>query len=324
MIRRIPGAWSRFWFARVDPLPLAVLRVGVAVSGIYLWAGMIPVLRRYYSDLGEFPLSAAREWSTEWAARVLLPGFAGSYGVVLALAVVYLAMLIAMLVGYRTRIATIAVAVLTQFFFFRNPTLANGGDEVLRLVTFSLALAFLAVPVHARAMSLDRRIAIRRNPPAPVGPPAPVPAWTLRLVQVQVGIVYLVAGFWKVMGRPWWDGSALYYALDNATFSRFGVPHAPWLHWFYVPLTVSVAWWEFLFPLLVSLRRTRVPALLFGVMLHVFILVAMNIGVFPVIMLACYPAFFRGAELRAAGRWVAARLLRGHVRETPSPAESSG
>ena len=49
---------------------------------------------------------------------------------------------------------------------------------------------------------------------------------------------------------------------------------------------------------LVALRRTRLPALAFGVVLHLAILLTMSIGIFPFAILGCYPAFLTGRELR--------------------------
>ena len=133
--------------------------------------------------------------------------------------------------------------------------------------------------------------------------PALIPAWPIRLIQVQIAIVYFVAGFWKVVGPPWWDGSALYYAFAGSTFSRLGAAWAESIpRVFFIAATVSVAWWEFLFPLLVGLRRLRRPALAFGVAMHLGILVTMNVGIFPYAMLACYPAFLTESEAGALAR----------------------
>jgi len=131
---------------------------------------------------------------------------------------------------------------------------------------------------------------------------------TVRMIQVQVCVVYLVSGFWKVVAPPWMDGSALVYALGNPTFSRFGMPDLPWLQPAFVVATLTVAWWEFLFPWLVAGRRTRLPALGFGVALHLGILLFMYVGVFPFVMLGCYPAFLKAGEARRGVGRVAALL----------------
>lgn len=298
---RVAGAWNRFWFAEVDGLPLGLARVGIALGSFGSWVGTAPLLRQYYSDLGEFPIEGARTWSVEYAARFLMPDVLGAYPVVVVLFALWGIAMAALLVGWRTRAAAWAHWVLYLWFFLRNPTFANGGDEVLRLTSLYLALAYTVLPPAQRALSLDRR---RHLAGGGGGAATRNPAWTVRMIQVQISIVYVVAGFWKVIAPPWMDGTALAYALGNPSFSRFGMPDWAWLQPLFVLLTISVAWWEFLFPLLAAGRRTRLPSLAFGVALHLGILVFMYVGVFPFIMLGCYPAFLKGHE----ARWVVEKV----------------
>lgn len=312
--RRLGGAWNRFWFAGTDGLPLGVVRIGFALSALYVWLETAPILRRYYSDAGELPIADARRWGTEWVSRWLMPDALGSPEAVAVLFALLGVALVALLVGWRTRLAAAASWILLLWFQFRNPTFLNGGDEVLRLAGLYLALGYAALPPGARALTLDRRKVV------PEGGTPRIPAWPLRLVQVQLCIVYVVSGVWKVAGEAWWDGSALVYALDNPAFSRFGLPDWAWLQPVFVVVSVSVAWWELLFPVLVYWTRTRRWALLYGVILHVGIFVTMNIGAFAPAMLALYPAFLTGDELRRVGR----ALRPGGGRPDRSPVPSPG
>lgn len=297
VVRWVAGTWNRFWFEEVDPTPFALTRIGVAAAGWVLWIGTLPLIRQYYSDQGEFPIAVARGWSAEYMARVGMPEAFGHFWVATLLFCLWGLALAALTLGWRTRLAAWANWVLAVWFFFRNPTFLNGGDEVFRLASLYLALGYSAIPVAGRALTWDRRQATRRG--AVDGAAALIPAWPARMVQVQISIVYLVAGFWKVVAMPWYDGSALVYALDNPVFTRWGMPHTQWLQPLFVLLTVTVAWWEFLFPLLAASGRLRRWSLAFGVSLHGMILVLMNIGIFPFIMLGCYPAFLKGGEARA-------------------------
>lgn len=288
--------WNRFWFAEVSALPFGLARIGLSLAGLQLWVATVPLVRRYYSDAGQYPIAEARGWGSEWASRFLMPDVLGSFEAAAVLFGFWGVALMALLLGYRARFAAVAVWLLTLWFHFRNPTFTNGGDEVLRLCTFYVALGFLALPPAARALSLDR-LREKRRQPGP-HPPARMPAWPLRLIQIQIALVYFVSGFWKVFGPPWWDGSALYYALDNSAFSRFGVPDWAWLRIPFTATTLAVAWWEFLFPALVTWKRTRRATLLFGVALHGLILVFMNIGLFPFVMVGLYPVFLKPDEVR--------------------------
>lgn len=298
-LARLHAAWERFWFEERDGLPLGVIRIGVAACGLLFWLGTGRHLGRFYTDAGEFPIAAARTWGSEWLSRVVFPDALGAAGPV---GVLYAALglaLLAFLVGWRTRAAGVASALLLLWFLLRNPTFLDGGDEVLRLVSLYLAAGYLAVAPRDRALSLDRRRVLSR--PGPVGA-ARVPAWPLRLIQIQIAVVYLVSGFWKVVGEPWWDGRAVYFALANPAFSRFGFSVGEGVRPLLVAAGLVIAWWELLFPLLVAWRRSRVPALAVGVLLHLGILVGMNLGLFPLVMMACYPVFLRGEDLRRGAR----------------------
>lgn len=314
---RFGRAWSRFWFAPVDARPFALVRIGVALAGLQLWAGTLPLARHFYSDAGEFPIAAARAWSVEHVARFLMLDALGSFAAVAVLFALWGVVLVALLLGWRTRAAAWLNWLLVLWFYYRNATFTNGGDEVLRLVSMYLALGYTAVGPSSRALSLDRLRALGEGPHAP----PTMTAWPLRFVQIQICIVYFVSGFWKVVGAPWWDGSALHYALGNEAFSRFGAPEWPWAGTLYAVLTLSAAWWEMLFPALVVFVRTRIATLVFGVGMHVFILAFMNIGVFPFVMLACYPAFLKPVEAAALVAWARTRL--GGRRAQASVASSS-
>jgi len=289
--RRLTTAWNRFWFREVDGLPLGLARIGFALAALFLWLETVPLLRPYYSDAGEFPIEGARSWGPEYVSRFLMPDVLGSLEAVVVLFTLLLACLVGLLVGYRTRLAAWGAWLLLVWFQYRNPTFLNGGDEVLRLTGLYLAL--------------DRR----RTPEGGAGRGARsrVPSWTLRMMQIQVGLLYFVTGFWKLQGETWWDGRAMVYALDNAAFTRFGLPSWSWLQPLLAAAGLVVVFWEFLFPLLVAGRRTRIPALVVGVLFHCGIFLTMNIGVFAFAVLATYPVFLKAEELRAAGRWLGRR-----------------
>lgn len=302
--RRVAGAWNRFWFREVDGLPLGAARIGFGLASLAFWIETVPLLRRYYADAGEFPISAARRWGPEYVSRFLMPDALGSLEAVVVLATLFLACLVGLVVGYRTRLAAWGAWLLLIWFQYRNPTFLNGGDEVLRLTGLYVALAYTVLPPRDRALSLDRR----RPSDAAGHSVATVPAWTLRTFQIQVALLYFVTGFWKLHGDAWWDGRAMVYALDNVAFTRFGLPEWSWLRPVLVAAGLIVVFWEVLFPLLVTAERTRRLALVVGVLLHGGIFLTMNIGIFSLTVLATYPVFLRGRELRTMGRWVGGRL----------------
>lgn len=313
-MKRLANSWAEFWFADGPGTSLGLVRIGVALTGLILVISSLTLVPDWYSNVGYFPLEAAQNWSSEWAFRYLLPDGTGGMWVSYGMMGIWIVVLSLLLVGRCMRWVPLASWILGLWFFARDPIFLDGGDEIFRLVSMYLALVGLVIDPRTQPLSLDRLRAVNRGD----APPAGVPAWTVRLVQLQIMILYMTAGFWKVVSTSWWDGSALYLAYGASTFSRFGVA---WLEWMprvgFIALTVSTAWWEFLFPVLVSVSRTRRAALAFGVALHLSILAFMSVGLFPFSMLACYPAFLTDAESRGlAHRIPGVRRL---IAQDPAP-----
>ncbi len=91
----------------------------------------------------------------------------------------------------------------------RNPFVLHSGDTILRL--FSLLLAF--APVGAM-LSVDAWVS---GTVASDSPP-----WALRLMQVLMATIYLRSLGWKLRGRWWREGSAVYWALTAAGSTESG------------------------------------------------------------------------------------------------------
>ncbi|HEX2420990.1 MAG TPA: HTTM domain-containing protein, partial [Acidimicrobiia bacterium] len=135
-------------------------------------------------------------------------------------------------------------------------------------------------------LSLDSLLRGGRNKPIPL-----VEAWPIRFVQLHISIGYLLTFYLKTRGDTWFDGTALWYALNLDDLARFDVPQVlvtPPLGTVFTLLAVLTeafvglgVWW----------RRTRAPALLAGIALHAGIALVMEIGFFSLVMVASYVAF---------------------------------
>jgi hypothetical protein len=112
--------------------------------------------------------------------------------------------------------------------------------------------------------------------------------WPLRLLFVQMVLIYFCNGLYKLFGSDWWSGRALYYVLGDLTLTRWSYAAAP------VPLgltrllTWTVLAWEVSFPLLLCWRPARLVALGFGVLFHLTLAVSVELGCFSLYMLCLY------------------------------------
>ena len=98
---------------------------------------------------------------------------------------------IAVLVGFRTRLAALVLFVCLASFQRRNPFVLNSGDQLLQVLAFFLVLMPAGV-----SLSVDRWL--KRGDEFWEFPTRPI--WPLRLVQLQVSILYISAVWAKVRG----------------------------------------------------------------------------------------------------------------------------
>lgn len=143
-------------------------------------------------------------------------------------------------------------------------------------------------------------------PPAGAAATAPrrVSTWVVRLLLVQVGVVYLWAGIAKI-DPLWLDGSALFVQVKDGAIRDLiaGVG--------FDRVAVLVLAAELFLAVAVWLRRLWLPALAAGVGLHVGIeLVGLEIGLFSYLMFAIYLLLVPDAWFVAAARPLAAARRR--------------
>jgi hypothetical protein len=204
------------------------------------------------------------------------------------------------LVGWHTRLATLAAFVLLLSFERRNLVVLNSADTLLRLFGLYLALA----PAGA-ALSVDRwRRARDRFWEFPERAP-----WALRLLQLQVSILYLFTVWLKVQGETWNNGTAVSYSLRVTEVARFEVP--AWISQSAVVsnlLTYGTLAVELSLALLIWNRRARPWVIAAGVALHLSIQATILVGLFSVTVFVGYLAFVPPETM---ARWLLA--LRGRL-----------
>src|SRR5207245_2534746 len=128
--------------------------------------------------------------------------------------------------------------------------------------------------------------------------PARAP-WALRLVQIQLVIVYAVTVWDKVRGTTWNDGTAVSYALRIADHGRFMAPRfvtnsllvSTLMTYGTIAIEVSLA-------TLVWHRRTRPWVLGLGLLLHFFIEGAVLVGFVTATLHCAYLAALPGDPMR--------------------------
>jgi hypothetical protein len=190
---------------------------------------------------------------------------------------------IALLVGFRARLAALVVFVCLISFGRRDPWVLNSGDLLVQVLAF-----YMLLMPSGTALSVDRWLGEPRRfwefPARAI--------WPLRLVQVQVSILYLAAVWAKVRGVTWNDGTAVSYAFRIDDVARFPVPGfvtdslvlANLLTYGTLAVELSIG-------ILVWNRVLRPWVLLLGVGLHLGIDYAVRVGFFSYAVLVAYIVF---------------------------------
>jgi Vitamin K-dependent gamma-carboxylase len=113
------------------------------------------------------------------------------------------------------------------------------------------------------------------------------------IIQLQICLVYLFSGLYKLYGAHWLNGKAIYYILSIDEFSH------PWIKenllsigWLLKLLTYSVVVYQLAFPVLVWVKKIKPYILWIGVFFHLFISLAIGLFDFGIIMILAYVAFF--------------------------------
>jgi hypothetical protein len=265
-----PELWARLFFARVDPRPGGLLRLGFGLVVLWTFLSLALDARLLFTDEGLWlptmararyggplrylwdPVHGFEHWWSGLQAAASMPTVLHLWSHPVLVFTLYGLLLVSislMTLGAWTRWTTIATWLLAEQIYRYNPIFYTGGDFVVR--------AFLFLGMLSRwgeAYSVDswrrRRRAILAG--APMIPPLRrIPAWPFRLMMLQLACIYCASGLLK-SGATWRDGTALYYVLNLDHFYRVpaqGVVTRLQYTGVLSVLTWATRWWEILFPL---------------------------------------------------------------------------
>jgi hypothetical protein len=279
MTSRVVVAWDRFWFQPVESSTFALFRVAFGLLTLGYTLSLAPALFAFYSDDGILPAQPHYSGTLAWGLLGIFPSDAA----VLLFYFLLLVGTIALVAGFQARIAALVVFICLISFGRRDPWVLNSGDLLVQVLAFYM----LFMPSGA-ALSVDRWLGEPRRfwefPARAV--------WPLRLVQVQVSILYLAAVWAKVRGVTWNDGTAVSYAFRIDDVARFPVPGfvtdslvlANLLTYGTLAVELSIG-------ILVWNRVLRPWVLLLGIGLHLGIDYAVRVGFFSYAVLVAYIAF---------------------------------
>jgi hypothetical protein len=194
------------------------------------------------------------------------------------------------LIGFYTRTSLIVMLICMTTFHQRNIWTLSSSELLMRTITI-----FLVCSPSGHSLSIDSLIGRKFksfNLPKDWSP------WALRLIQIQISVVYLWTVWHKLKGDTWLEGTAVYYATRLDSMKNVSIP---WLMDSMLFLKMST--WGTLFvetALGIGLwfKEWRKPLILIGIVFHLGIELMMSIPFFELEMIILLFAFNCPQEVR--------------------------
>lgn len=320
--RRAPQKFSGAiydWFVtdRNASYGFAVMRIasGLLILGwlffnipvaLKVWGPGSAYLAPYRAVLGyKWPLNILEGAST--------PFFIGWYLLAIVLA-------LAFVLGWRTKIVTPLLFIFYTAINAQNTPLSDGGNYFIRVMLIYLIFADLS-----KRWSLDnwlrqrkRRSAVKRE--TEYG--TVLHNVALCMVVSQLCIVYFEAGIYKVQGKLWENGTAVYYPLHSEAYGIF-----PWLSdllthnsWVVTLATYGTVIVQIAFPFLLFHQVTRRIALVLILGMHTGIAIIMGLPFFSGIMASADAVLVSGSTWLTIQAWLTGtwRSIRAKLRRDPN------
>ena len=266
---------TAFLHRAIPILPLAVLRIAF---GLIMLLSTIRFAA--YGWIDEFYVKPAFHftyWGFSWIRPLPMEGITAVF-VLIGLASLFV------MLGLFYRVSIISFFLLFSYVELIDKTYYLNHYYFISLFSFLL----IWLPLH-KNYSLDAQIRPRIKTDW-------VPAWTVWFVRIQIGVVYFFAGIaklnndWMLHALPLriWLPAKATFPLIGSLFDQL---------WFAYAMSWGGALFDITIPFFLAYRKTRPFAYLAVIIFHGFTGALFNIGMFPLIMIACTLVFFSAEEL---------------------------
>jgi len=279
-LKPIVDGWNRFWFKPIPTSTLALFRIALGLI-VFGWAlATVPMFYDIFGSSGVLPNHLSNQNAGIWGVLKFVDNDAAATVVLVVLTFAS----ICLTIGYHTRIATVLVFIGILSLDRRNPFVFNAGDGVIRIFAFYMMFA----PSGA-ALSVDRLRKKGREAFWEFPERAP---WAMRLVQLQISVIYLSTVWIKLQGESWNDGTAVSYALRRGDYERLPVPSFLWDNLLVTNLlTYGTLATEVALGILLWNRKAFPYVVIAGISMHLFIDYSLEVGFFSFAMIAAYVTF---------------------------------
>lgn len=262
-------------FKEIDNSPLIVFRIffGFLVACESFGAILTGWVKRVLID-PQFTFSFI---GFEWLQP--LPGY-GMYWYFITMGFFGLAIML----GYRYKIAIICYTVLWAGAYFMQKTAYNNHYYLLFLISF--LMIFFPANRYASMDVKQKRVKEEKT----------MPYWISLLFIIQVAIVYVFASIAKLY-PDWLDGTFTRNLLADST-NKMILKELFLQKWFYMFIAYMGIIFDLLIVPLLLFKRTRIIALIASLSFHLFNAVFLEIGIFPFFALTFALFFYEPETIR--------------------------
>lgn len=289
-LKTIYDCWDRFFFEPKPTEGIALFRIVWITVLIFYFLFDLPNLADFYGPHALISLETSREHFRFPHVNVF-NWLGNSYNVVYILVGIYGLALLSSLFGFFTRSSLLIVLVCLVSLHQRNIWLLSSSELLIRAITILLVCS-----PCGHTLSLDAYFAQKREGRKLPREWAP---WALRLIQIQLSVVYVWTVWHKLKGDDWLDGTALYYATRLESMTNFPVPYLMNSIWFIKISTWGTLLLELSLGTLIWIKEFRKPLILTGIGFHLGIEYIMSIPFFEIVMMVLLINFFTPEELKS-------------------------
>lgn len=217
-------------------------------------------------------------------------------GFVMAFFWVYVSSAFFLLIGLFTRFFSLLTFLCHYILMCTIEVYVYGVDIFLQIALFYIML----MPV-ARLYSVD---ALLKRPP--IGPSWEV-TLSQRVLQIHMCLIYLSAGFEKLISSEWWSGNVIWRSMVQPDFKQYDLTWLADKPWLFIALSWFTIIVESLYFISVWIPRVRVFWLFAIIGLHIGICVFLGLWLFGLIMILLSVAAFGADALKDIRNFRSAR-----------------
>ncbi len=269
----------------IDIRALGIFRVFISSIILIDLYNRAKDLKAHYTDFGVLPrVPFLENFANEF--HFSFHFLSGHEYFQIALFIISAVFALMLLLGYKTKLATIMSWVLLLSLENRNPMVLNSGDVVFRMLLFWS----MFLPLNA-TYSVDKAL-----DPNQSKPPQKILSIATMGIILQILFVYFFSGLLKDHAIWNKDFTAVYYALQ---IDQFTTPLGEWLSGFPTllkGLTIFVLYLELIGPFALFIPSPknifRTIFVFLFVILHVGFALNMHIGIFPFVLMTAWILVF--------------------------------